>query len=190
MSMTHIMHQKKYAEQAARKFYEQEKPNFTLATVNPPLVAGPQAFDSNVSQTLNTSNEIINQIAHLDPTSTKPQDSFPLISVDVSDIAEFHVLPLENEKLAEERIAVASSPFIAQRILNILNDNFPELEGKICRGDYDSVAKLEEELCPKYDFASTLDKIGGYKFIPLEKSVVDLYKQYFEKYSFLIFLLP
>lgn len=175
---------KKYAEQAARRFYEEEKPNFKLATVNPPLVAGPQLFDSSVSKTLNTSNEIINQIAHLDPTSIKPQDSFPLISIDVRDIAEFHVLPLENERLAEERIAIASSPFIAQRILNILNDNFPELEGKICKGDYDSAERLEEELCPKYDFSSTLNKIGGYRFIPLEESVVDLYKQYFEKYNF------
>lgn len=32
---------KTYAEKAAWEFVEKEKPNFTLSTINPPLVFGP-----------------------------------------------------------------------------------------------------------------------------------------------------
>lgn len=154
-----------------------------MATINPPLVLGPLVFDNNVSETMSSSNEILNIIVHLDPTSTEPQVFFPIISVDVRNVAEFHVLPLENEQLAEERIAIAASPFIAQRVLNVLNDHFPELRGKICKGNYDSVDELEKDLCIKFDFSSTLDKVDGYEFIPLEKSVIDVFTQYLAKYS-------
>ena len=175
---------KTYAERAARKFYQEEKPTYKLATVNPPMVLGPQLFDSSVEKVLNTSNELLNKIAHLDPTATTPQDTFALLAVDVRDVAEFHVLPLENKELESEREFIASSPLIAQTILNILNDNFPELHGKIAKGDYSSAGEIIAKFCPKYDVSSTLNKASEYKLISLEKSVVDVYKQYFSKYSF------
>lgn len=174
---------KTYAEKAARKFYEDEKPTYTLATVNPPLVVGPQVFDDLVPKELNSSNAMVNMVTQL-PPSTEPQTFFPAISIDARDIAEFHVLAIENKKLADQRIAVAASQCIGQKFLNILNDNFPELDGKICKGDYASVDKLEEDLCPKFDFDNTLEMVGGYDFIPLETSVIDLFKQYFAKYGF------
>ncbi|KAG0681481.1 hypothetical protein C6P40_004750 [Pichia californica] len=174
---------KKYAEQAARKFYAENKPSYSLATVNPPFVLGPQTFDSAVTKKLNSSNEFLNIITHF-PASDEPQNQVPLLAVDVRDVAEFHILPLENKELANERQFIASSPFIAQRVLNILNDDFSELEGLIAKGDYDSASKLEEEYCPKYDISSTVKKAGGYKFITLEQSVDDVFKQYLSKYSF------
>lgn len=168
-------------EHAARKFYQEEKPSYSLATVNPPFVIGPQTFDSFVTKELNTSNETINKITHL-PQSNEPQNQFPLLAIDVRDVAEFHVLPLENKELANQREFIVSSPFIAQKVLNILNDNIPELKGKIAKGDYNSVVELEQKYCPKYDISDTTSKVPGYKFIPLEKSVVDAYQQYFSKY--------
>ncbi|GAV28968.1 hypothetical protein PMKS-002446 [Pichia membranifaciens] len=174
---------KKYAEKAARKFYEDEKPSYKLATVNPPLVVGPQVFDDLVAQEMNSSNEIVSMVTKL-PPSTEPQATLPSFTIDVRDIAEFHVLAFEKEKLADERIAVAASACIGQKVLNILNDNFPELNGKICKGDYASADKLEEDMCPKFDFDSIVEKAGGYDFIPLETSVIDLFKQYLAKYSF------
>lgn len=153
-----------------------------MATVNPPLVLGPLVFDNNVSETMRSSNEILNIIVHLDPTSGQPQVFFPIISVDVRNVAEFHVLALENDRLAEGRAAIAASPFIAQLVLNILNDRFPEWKGKICKGNYNSVDELEKDLCIKFNFFSTWDKVGGYEFIPLEKSVIDIFTQYLAKY--------
>ena len=181
--MTAYVGSKKFAEEAARRFVADEKPNFHFATVNPPYVLGPHVFDSSVSKVLNSSNEAVNAVAQVDPADVTPQKQVALLAVDVRDVAEFHVLPLEIPSLADEREFIASGPLIGQRVLNILNDEFPELRGKIAKGDPASVSKLEQELCPKYDISSTAKKAHDYKFIPLEKSIVDLYKQYLSKYS-------
>ncbi|KAG0681482.1 hypothetical protein C6P40_004749 [Pichia californica] len=166
------------AEKAARKFYEDEKPKYKLATVNPPFVLGPQFFVESVAKSLNYSNDMLSRITGIDPSTTGPLSSCAFLAIHVKDIAEFHILPLENKELASERIFVAASPIIAQKVLNILNDNFPELDGKIAKGDYDSADSLMAKFCPKYDISSTLEKVGGYEFIGLEESVVSVYKQY------------
>ena len=48
---------KTFAERAAWKFVEQEKPNFTLATCNPPMVFGPVHPALQTLDSLNTSNQ-------------------------------------------------------------------------------------------------------------------------------------
>lgn len=171
------------AEKAARKFYEDERPNFKLATVNPPYVLGPQLFDSSVTKILNFSNDMLSIATRIDPNVTTPQSQCACLAVNVRDVAEFHILPLENEKLQSERIFVAASPTIAQKLLNILNDNFTELRGKIAQGDYQSSDYLMEKFCPKFDIRNIVEKAGGYEFIGLEDSVVSVYKQYLSKYT-------
>lgn len=173
---------KKFAEEAAKAFYEKEKPSYKLATVDPPLVIGPQMFDSSVTKVLNSSNEMLKSVTQIDPATTTPQKQLAFLAVDVRDVAEFHVLPLEVEELGNEREFIASSPFTAQRVLNILNENFPELRGKIAKGDAKSAAKLEEEFCPKYDISNTLRKAKDYKLISFEDSVISVFRQYFSKY--------
>lgn len=53
---------KTFAERAAWDFIEQEKPNFTLATMCPPLVLGPIVHYLNSLDGLNTSNQRIRDI--------------------------------------------------------------------------------------------------------------------------------
>lgn len=48
---------KTFAEKAAWEFVEKEKPNFTIATMCPPLVFGPIVHYLNDLKALNTSNE-------------------------------------------------------------------------------------------------------------------------------------
>ncbi|KAG0691233.1 hypothetical protein C6P40_004045 [Pichia californica] len=174
---------KKFAELAARDFIASEKPNYKFATVNPALVVGPQVFDSSVNKVLNISNRfVLNVVQSADINSKDPQDQLPVVGIDVRDTAEFHILPLEIEALSDERILIANEPIIGQRVFNILNDNFPQLKGKIAVGDYDSAGELVERLCPKQDISNIINKIpGGYKFVTLEKSLVDTFKQYLAK---------
>ncbi|ODQ49021.1 hypothetical protein PICMEDRAFT_14522 [Pichia membranifaciens NRRL Y-2026] len=174
---------KKYAEQAAWKFCEDEKPSFKLATVNPPFVLGPQVFDNSLNKQLNVSNNMLSEITHIDPAATGPQTMSPVLAISAPDIAEFHILPLENKELENERLFVVGAPLIAQKVLNILNDNFPELRGKIAKGDYDSADDLIAELCPKYDISATVKKASDYKFASVENAIVDVFKQYLSKYS-------
>lgn len=49
---------KTFAEKAAWKFVEEEKPNFDLATINPPLVFGPVKKETSSLKQINTSNEV------------------------------------------------------------------------------------------------------------------------------------
>lgn len=50
---------KTFAEKAAWEFVEKEKPNFTLATMNPPLVFGPVNHHLGSLKNLNTSNQLV-----------------------------------------------------------------------------------------------------------------------------------
>lgn len=174
---------KTYAERAARKFYEDEKPNFKLATVNPPYVLGPQVFDSSLGKVLNFSNQLLSRVFEIDTATTEPQGNYPALAIHVRDVAEFHILPLENKELESEREFIVGAPIIEQKILNILNDNFPELRGKIAVGDYDSANKLIDELCAKYDISSTVKKASNYKFLSVADAIVDTYSQYLLKYG-------
>jgi NADPH-dependent methylglyoxal reductase len=170
---------KTYAEKAAREFVEKNKPNFKLATVNPPYVFGPQTFDRFVGPVLNTSNEILNTISKVDPTTTEPVKILTALAVDVRDVAEFHVRPLEDPRLESERLFIVSEPVTGQSILNILNDKVPQFKGKIAKGDPSQTDALIKKDCPPYDITNLYNAIGGYDFIPLEKSIVDIYDQYF-----------
>ncbi|TID30963.1 hypothetical protein CANINC_000446 [Pichia inconspicua] len=169
---------KTYAERAARDFAKEHNVNFKLSTVNPPLVFGPQLFDFSVGPVLNTSNQMITAATTIDKDSTKAELGTPALAADVRDIAAFHVLPLENEKAADQRLFIAAGPVVTQTILNIINENIPELKGKVALGDPASEKELIEKHTDKYDLTNLYNVIGKYEFIPIEKSVVDVLEQY------------
>lgn len=122
---------KTFAEQEAWKFYKENKDyvKFKLTTVLPSYIFGPQAFDDDVHQHLNASNETINQAIH----ATKLEDIDPVTTqfCHVLDVSKAHVLALEQDNLVEKRVFVTSGAFAIQDILNHLNADFPQLKGKI-----------------------------------------------------------
>lgn len=172
---------KAYSEKAARNFYNNENPNFKLATINPTYVFGPQCFDNLVGPILNVSNEILNKITKIDKNITSPQIMFGALFIDVRDVAEFHIKAIENPALFEERIFIAAEPVNAQVVLNILNNKCIQFKDKIAKGDPTMTYKLIQNYCPKYDISNTLNLINGYEFITLEKSLLDVFDQYFAK---------
>ncbi|TID30964.1 hypothetical protein CANINC_000447 [Pichia inconspicua] len=171
---------KTYAERAARDFVKEHKVNFKLATVNPPYVLGPQLFDFSVGPVLNTSNQLITDATKIDKNSTKPELGTPALAVDVRDVAAFHVLPLEDDKVASERLFIVAGPAVAQTFLNVINENIPELKGKVALGDPASEKELIKKHTDKYDLTNLYNVIGKYDFIPVEKSVVDVLEQYYK----------
>ncbi|AOA63389.1 Aldehyde reductase [Komagataella phaffii CBS 7435] len=166
------------AEKGAWDFVDREKPNFKLTTVHPPLVFGPQKFDvAAKKESLNFSAEIVGSLLRTKyPSDDKLFDDVVTLSVDVRDVALYHVLPLLNADLASKRLAVVQGKFSAQRILNIINENFPELKGKIAVGKPEETARLEALKAPEYNNSVTVG-LTGVDPIPLEKTVVDSVKQ-------------
>lgn len=159
---------KMFAEKAAWDFVREEKPAFAINYINPSFVFGPQAFESEVKENLNTSSEIINNMLKLTPNSQirKLAGGF----VDVRDVAEAHLVAFEKP-INNERLLMNAGRFSSQDIIDVLNANFDLLKGKIPVGEKGAGQAINDGMC-KIENEKT-KKILGFPLIGLEKSVVD-----------------
>jgi len=159
-----------FAEKAAWDFIKTEKPNFTLTSLNPPLVLGPVVHYLNTLSALNTSNQRIRNLFTGQNKDEIP-DTGTYIWVDVRDLALAHVKAIEIDEAADKRFFITAGYFSNKEIAEIIRKNFPEykdeLPGKeIKGGDY------PEGGVYKYDNSRTREVLG-IKFRELEGSIVD-----------------
>ncbi|KAA8650544.1 hypothetical protein EYZ11_002101 [Aspergillus tanneri] len=121
---------KTFAERAAWDFVKKEKPNFDIATINPPLVLGPVVHYLNSLDAINTSNMRISDMIRgnfkdqLPPTVT-------FLWVDVQDVALAHVRAIEVPEAGGQRFFVTAGFFSNKAIADIIRESHPELEDKI-----------------------------------------------------------
>ncbi|OBA23424.1 NAD(P)-binding protein [Metschnikowia bicuspidata var. bicuspidata NRRL YB-4993] len=163
---------KKYAEKAAWDFVAKEKPTFSLNTINPVFVFGPQAFDSEARAPLNTSSEIIARMLRLKPTSKAP--GLGGYFVDVRDVADAQIAVLEKD-LSNKRLVLASEKFAGQDLIDILNANFESLRGKIPTGNPGTGAEIRNQLS-NVDNTKT-NELLKLKYTDLETSLTDMVRQ-------------
>lgn len=164
---------KSFAEKLAWEFKEKENPNFDLVAVNPVYVFGPQAFDKEVKETLNTSNELINALIKKGPTDSFDNDKGSFI--DVRDVARAHLAAIENDEAIGKRLFLTNGQFSTQMILDILNQNFTEFKGKIPVGTPGSGSQDIQTLAKSSNAATR--KLLGYEFRSLETIVLDTIQQ-------------
>jgi NADPH-dependent methylglyoxal reductase len=169
---------KKLAEKAAWDYVEQTKPHYLFNTVNPPYVFGPQAFDADIKETLNTSSEVINLALKLKPDDEIPGQAGPFI--DVRDVAKAHLVAFENKEAAHKRLVLASGRFVFQDVLDIIHKDFPE-KAKAKQLPVGNPGSSKEVIAnaAKLNFAET-DRVLGFKYIDFETCVVDSVKQIFD----------
>jgi len=166
---------KTFAERAAWEFVEKEKPNFTIATINPPLVLGPIVHYLNSLDSLNTSNQRIRDIVQ-----GKAKDEIPetgtFLWVDVRDVALAHVLAAEKEEAANKRFFVVTGYFSNKEIAQIVAKEYPQYKDGLPTkdtpgGDY-----------PKggvYKFDNSRSKeVLGLTYRSLEESIKDTVKSF------------
>ncbi|CCC69823.1 hypothetical protein NCAS_0D02420 [Naumovozyma castellii] len=122
---------KGFAEKAAWDFLKENKDQvkFKLSTVLPVYVFGPQLFPEPSKKVLNTSSEIINQIVNADKDTELMQMNGGFI--DVRDVAKAHLLAFQKDECAGERLSLYGGMFSTQDFLDIINEDFPQLKGKI-----------------------------------------------------------
>ncbi|CCK71799.1 SDR family oxidoreductase KNAG_0H03850 [Huiozyma naganishii CBS 8797] len=168
---------KKFAEEAAWKFLAENKDvvKFKLATVNPVYVFGPQKFDADVSQKLNSSCEIVNQIIHSTPNTDLTPLTLSGYCVDVRDVAKTHVLAIQNEELLGHRLIMSEGRFDTQAIMDILNESFPVLKGKIAVGN-PGTSSTKNHPGTKLD-DSRSRKLLKFKYHSFEETMVDMASQ-------------
>ena len=165
---------KTFAEKAAWDFVKENKPNFTLSTVNPGYVFGPQAFASDATGTLNLSAETVSSTLKLKSDDEVLDQA--LAFVDVRDVAGAHLVAFEKEDAEGQRLLLYSERYCGQDLLDIVNENFSEyVKGRIPTG-VPGTGALRTKTLATIDNSKTR-KIIGHDFITLKKSVIDSIQQ-------------
>ena len=147
---------KKFAEKAAWDFLENERPNFQLSTLCPPLVFGPVVHYLNSLDAINTSNARIRDMIQgkmkekLAPTGT-------FIWVDVRDLALAHVKAIELLEAAGKRFFVTAGYMSNKDIAKCIRKNFPHLRPQL--PSEDSENDMPANLF-KYDNSRSIDVLG------------------------------
>lgn len=159
---------KTFAEKAAWDFVDKEKPNFTLSTMNPPLVLGPVVHYFNDLSSINTSNELARDLI-----SGKFKDGIPptrvVLWVDVRDLALAHVRAIERGDAAGKRFFIVAGRFRNSDVVDVVKKNFPQLKDKLPT-EYE---RLPEEF--PYDVDNSRSKeILGLEYRNFEQCITDL----------------
>ncbi|CAG8931136.1 unnamed protein product [Penicillium nalgiovense] len=159
---------KTFAEKAAWTFVEKEKPNFDIATINPPLVFGPIVHYLNSLESLNTSNQRLrNLIQGQMKEKIAPTGNF--LWVDVRDVALAHVRAIEVPEAGRERFFVVAGFFSNKELADIVRETHPKLESKLPPAD--SPSDFPENI---YEIDNNKSqKILGLKYRPLKQTVSD-----------------
>ncbi|GAM40632.1 cinnamoyl-CoA reductase [Talaromyces pinophilus] len=157
---------KTFAEQAAWQYVKDNKPNFSVTTLLPPMVFGPVLHHVKDVKSLNTSSADIYRL--IDGSETEvPTNAFWAFA-DVRDVAEAHVLAFEKPAAAGQRYLISTSPYTYQQFCDIIREKFPQLQGSTPNGTPGA------PLPPVYtlDTSKAIRELG-IRFTPLEDTVID-----------------
>ncbi|KIW11772.1 hypothetical protein PV08_09044 [Exophiala spinifera] len=158
---------KTFAEQAAWEYVTNEKPEFTIATLSPPMVYGPLIHNVENMDNLNTSAGDIYRFINGSQQEV-PETNFWAFA-DVRDVALAHVLAFEKPQAANQRYLICSSAYSYQQICDVIREKFPELRSLTPEG------KAGEPLPSVYklDTSKAVEQLG-ITFTPLEKTIVGM----------------
>lgn len=162
---------KKFAEVAAWDFVEKEKPNFTLTTLNPPMVFGPVLQRFNSLGAINTSNK---RFLGMVQGKFKGEQTGPTLWVDVRDLAEAHVLAIETPEAAGKRFFITAGSASEKEVGKIIQKNFQEIADSIQSG------LNEKQMTFGADTRCSREELG-LTYRSLESCVVDLVKSLFAR---------
>nr|5ZED_A Chain A, Uncharacterized protein ADH [Vanderwaltozyma polyspora DSM 70294]5ZED_B Chain B, Uncharacterized protein ADH [Vanderwaltozyma polyspora DSM 70294] len=171
---------KTFAEKEAWKFVKENSDavKFKLTTIHPSFVFGPQNFDEDVTKKLNVSCEIINGLLHA-PFDTKVEKTHFSQFIDVRDVAKTHVLGFQKDELINQRLLLCNGAFSQQDIVNVFNEDFPELKGQFPPEDKDTDLNKGVTGC-KIDNEKT-KKLLAFEFTPFHKTIHDTVYQILHK---------
>lgn len=162
---------KAFAERAAWDFVAENKPSFSLSTINPPMIYGPIKYPVKSLESVNTSNQLLADIICGKHKGGLPPTGLPLW-VDVRDVALAHVRAIELEGAAGKRFFITAGHYSNVDLYRALWGNFPELRDRLPdeagkEGDPNPALKSFG-----YDTTQATTTLG-LKWTPYEKTVID-----------------
>lgn len=168
---------KKFAEETAWEFIENESPNFDLVTLTPPMVYGPLRHSIDSVKQLNESN---GRIYNLFVNSSKDKELPPNgmhVYTDVRDIAHAHILAATVPEASNKRFVICTGQIGSQDISDMLRKDIPELEERTPVG-VPGGNKLDPNA---YTCSSQqAERVLGLEFRSKEETFVELVKQLLE----------
>ncbi|KAI9815301.1 MAG: methylglyoxal reductase (NADPH-dependent) gre2 [Pycnora praestabilis] len=126
------MASKTFAEKAAFDFVEKKHPNFTISTICPPMIYGPNAHSVSNLDNLNTSSADIYRLMN-GSEKTVPDTSF-FAFADVRDVGEAHRLAYESPEAAMQRYFITSGNYTYQQVCDVIRKEVPEVKGRTPEG--------------------------------------------------------
>jgi nucleoside-diphosphate-sugar epimerase len=158
---------KTFAERAAWDFVKNEKPNFDVVTINPPLVFGPVIHYLNSLDAINTSNQRVRDLV-----LGKYRDELPpsnvALWVDVRDLAEAHVKSLEVPEAGGNRFFTTAGYFSNKQVAEAVRKAFPELDDKLPSKD------TPDDLVKPYEYDNSKSiKVLKLTYRSLDESIKD-----------------
>ncbi|KAJ5537745.1 hypothetical protein N7494_007224 [Penicillium frequentans] len=162
---------KKFAELAAWDFIKNEKPQFDLVALCPPMVFGPVVHPVPNVESLNESNSDIWSVA----AGTDPLPKARVTAwIDARDLAEAHVQALITPEAGGKRFIPASSePFSYDYAADIIKEEFEWAKGVVTDGYTAGVKPVASYGVDGETVAREL----GVEYRSFKESVVDLVKQ-------------
>ncbi|KAB8211957.1 hypothetical protein BDV34DRAFT_233945 [Aspergillus parasiticus] len=158
---------KTFAERSAWDFVEREKPNFTVTTINPPLILGPLIKGIHSKDTINTSNTQLQDLIQGKWKDGLPR-TFSPYWVDVRDVALAHVKALIIPQAAQKRFIITAGTMCNADIATIVRDYLPDMGSLIPN-------ELESDLPVDIHRIDTTRsrQVLGMRYRPLRECIVD-----------------
>ncbi|KAJ6581945.1 hypothetical protein B0H19DRAFT_1117104 [Mycena capillaripes] len=160
---------KKLAEEAAFD-YAKRHPEVHITTINPVVVIGPPLQSVSSPEHLNTSSQLIYQLISGQMKTILPQAEGVPVFVDVRDVAEAHILALNNDALIGKRVLLSAGEFLFYKTVQMIAKERPELASRL--PSLEGVVNPEHEPICKVD-TSIAEKELGISFMSYEKSLFD-----------------
>lgn len=161
------------AEKAAWDFVEKNHPSFTVSTILPPVVYGPNAHYIHDLTHLNESSAMFYSLMNGSRKEVPPTGFWAV--VDVRDAALAHRLAYEKPEAAGQRYFTVAGNFSFQQICDILRAEIPELQSRVPEGN------TGEHLPAVYKLSNEKSRRElGLQFRPLKDTVVAAARNFLE----------
>ncbi|EST04638.1 NAD-dependent epimerase/dehydratase [Kalmanozyma brasiliensis GHG001] len=132
---------KKLAEQAAWDYKSNEKPQFEIACINPPMIYGPSLQPGVRLSNLNTSSKTIYNLVN--NADAMPEDRLPLFC-HARDVGDAHVAASEKPEGMGSRWLLCGGKFTWAHAVKFIAETYPELKDRLPKGWEESVKELRD----------------------------------------------
>lgn len=119
---------KTFAEKTAWDYVKENKPNFNISTICPPMVYGPNAQTLTSLDHLNLSSADIYRL--IDGSEKTVPDNGFFGYVDVRDVGEVHARAYESAEAVGQRFVTAGGGYTYAEVCEIIRKDFPQLKDK------------------------------------------------------------